>query len=1145
MFALKIKYKLFAIIILLSQILSLTTSQGQTWTGNGPYYKNIKAVTHSPDNQNILYAGAFGWGIFKSNDGGITWINYRTGLTNAYVRSILSLSDTVVFAGTNDGVYKTINGGISWTLSLSTVNSIRSIAYDKFTGNIYAASYGSGIFKTTNFGATWTNLTVNDPTTGETMPHLWSAAIYGRDSIYAGGSIADINQGGALFRSGNGGINWVQLQWPTGIRSSVKSIAISSNKPDSSLLIGTAAKGVYKSTNAGTNWTEINAGTTPNPIVDLQINSVAFTEKYRYAGTDSLGKFYYRSLGDINTGWLSAVGLPGSLAPINDIDINSLSKNNVYAATEGRGVYRSLDSGFTWQSSNNAMLGTGGRVIKINGNGNIIAGTDFGDGIWLSTDQTSSWMRADTLKTSNSITSLEVTNNNAILYSGSYGSGVYKSIDGGHVWSITDSSTINKFVRSLAVHPSNSNIVYAGTGNGIYKTVNGGLSWTSSSIGIPVLTSIRSLNIDHNNPNNIYAGSDSSYLFKSTDGGNNWVQITNNNGFLIQDRFIRTTTIDNQLSNIIYAGSDSGRIYKSTNSGAGWILYHQLPITHSVRTILQHPLNRNIFFVGTFGDGIFMSVDTGANWTAFNNGLPDLEIYTIESDNAAPLNLYVGTGNHGIFHTTYQFVNHPPKLDAIGGKVVVPGSLLNIPIISSDPDGSIPSLSAKNIPSGAIFFDSLNGHGSFNWNPLQAQIGFYYLSIYASDGALLDSQKILINVLDTNTSTLLNLPVDAGWNLISVPLNVADFRKEALFTTANSPAFSYSNSYNLNDTLRIGSGYWLKFPNAGNVTMGGLRVVNDTIDVLASWNIIGSLYKQIPIGDITPIPPVTILTQYFGYSSGTGYTRSDTINPGKGYWVKVNQSGKIVLSTPIGLLSKNGGTRSSNIEIASNNLSNINQISFKNSQGERTLYFSFENNNQDLERYSFPPVPPAGCFDVRYSTQRFAEILKKDNYSVPINIVSEDTVLNVSWDVKDRNVQYQIEVIDGDNRLHEYKISGKGSSIIGLSNISRISLSGHEINDRQIPDKFILDQNYPNPFNPTTTIGYSIPQTALVQLNIINVAGQVVSTLVDGIQDQGYKTAKWDAQNQPSGVYFIIFKAYDLETNMLLTRSSGKMILIK
>ncbi|MBI5019824.1 MAG: T9SS type A sorting domain-containing protein [Ignavibacteriales bacterium] len=1137
-------YRLY-IILTISTTSIFSGLNGQTWIGNGPYHKNIKAITHSPNNQNILYAGAFGWGVFKSTDGGVTWINYRNGLTNAHIRSLLSLSDTVVFAGTNDGVYKTINGGISWTLSLSTVNSIRSIAYDKYSGNVYSASYGSGLFKTTDLGTTWTNITVHDPVTSETMPHLWSVAIYGRDSIYVGGSIADINQGGALFRSRNGGTNWVQLQWPTGIRSSVKSVAISSNKPDSSLIIGTAAQGVYKSTNAGTNWTEINAGATPNPILDLQINSVAFTEKYRYAGTDSLGKFYYRPIGDINNGWLSAAGLPGTQAPINDIDIHSLSKNNVYAATEGRGIYRSIDSGFTWQSSNNGMLGTGGRVLRINGNGNIIAGTDFGDGIWLSSDQTSSWVKTDTLKTSNSITSIEITNDNAVLYASSYGSGVFKSINGGHVWSVTDSTTINKFVRSLAVHPSNSNIVYAGTGNGIYKTVNGGLSWTSSSVGIPSLTSIRSLSLDHNNLNNIYAGSDSSYLFKSTDGGNSWVQITNVNGFLLQDRFIRTITIDNQLSNIIYVGSDSGRIYKSINSGAGWNLHYQLPVTHSVRSILQHPLYRNIFFVGTFGDGIFMSIDSGAHWTTYNTGLPDLEIYSIESDDADPLNLYVGTGSHGIFHTTYQNVNHPPKIDVIGSKVVLPGSLLNFSIFSSDPDGPIPTLSAANLPVGAIFFDSSNGHALFSWNPLQSQIGLYNLTIYASDGILLDSQKVSINVLDTTTSAMLDIPVEVGWNLISVPLNVGDFRKVALFPTANSPAFSYSNSYNLNDTLRIGHGYWLKFPNSNNMSIGGLKVVNDTIDVLPNWNIIGSLYHKIPIGNITPISPVTILTNYFGYSNGSGYARSDTIIPGKGYWVKVNQGGKIILSTPIGGLSKTSEKCLSYSETQSGNVSNMNRISFKNSQGERTLYFSFDNNTEGLERNSIPPNPPAGCFDVRYSTQRFAEIFTKDIQTIPINIVSDESVLNISWDVRDINVRYQINVIDGDNRFHEHKISGKGTTIIDLSNISRIYLSSHQTGDKQIADKFILEQNYPNPFNPATSIGYSIPRSARVQLNIINVAGQVVSTLVDDVQDQGYRTVQWDGQNQPSGVYFVILKAFDLETNQMLTRSSSKMLLIK
>ncbi|MDP2208891.1 MAG: hypothetical protein Q8K98_08965 [Bacteroidota bacterium] len=870
-------------------------ASAQIWVGGGPTFKNIKTVAQSPTNPNLVYAGAFGWGVFKSTDGGVTWTSIKTGMTNTHVRSILAISDLVVFAGTNDGVFKTTNGGVTWTITLATLNSVRGLAYDSKTGTSYAATYGSGLYKSTNQGSSWTTVIVTDPSTGETMSRLWSVEIYGRDSIYVGGSILDITNGGTLFNSINGGVNWTQVQYPTGIRSSVRSIAISPNNPASSLIIGTAAKGVYKSTNGGLNWTEINAGTTLNPLIDNQINVVGFSTNYRYAGTDSLGKFYYRSLGDISTGWLSGTGLPGTQAVVDAIDINPISQNIIYLGTDGKGVYKSIDSGFTWQARNSGMLGTGGRVIKLNGNGQIILGTDFGDGIWLSSNQTASWITADTLTTSNSITSIGITNNNLILYSGDYGTGVYKSTDGGHIWHITDSTVINHFIRTLVVHPSNSNLVYAGTGNGVYKTTNAGAAWFATNNGLPFGASVRSMKIDPTNSNIIYIGTDSSYMYKTIDAGASWIHFTNLNGFLPQDKFIRSITVDHTAPNNIYVGVDSGRIYKSTSSGVAWSLMSRLPATRSVRSILINPHNPMILFAGTFGDGIFLSVDGGIHWATYNNGLPDLDIYTLESDNATPLNIYAGTGSHGVFHTTYTFVNRPPVLATIGNKSVLGSQSLAFTISSTDSDGTAPVLSVHPLPSGAVFIDSANGHGSFNWIPLSSQLGTYSITFVSSDGLLADSELVTISVLDPAAYTTIDIPLEVGWNLIAVPVKAIDPRKATIFPSFVSAAFAYTGNYQPSDTLLHGVGYWLKssIPQVAHVT--GSRLIQDTINVLSGWNLIGSLSSTIPVTSMNALPPISITSQVYAYSPASGYRLADSLNIGKGFWVKVNNSGKLIL----------------------------------------------------------------------------------------------------------------------------------------------------------------------------------------------------------------------------------------------------------
>ena len=74
--------------------------------------------------------------------------------------------------------------------------------------------------------------------------------------------------------------------------------------------------------------------------------------------------------------------------------------------------------------------------------------------------------------------------------------------------------------------------------------------------------------------------------------------------------------------------------------------------------------------------------------------------------------------------------------------------------------------------------------------------------------------------------------------------------------------------------------------------------------------------------------------------------------------------------------------------------------------------------------------------------------------------------------------------------------------------------------DNNLPSSFSLAQNYPNPFNPVTTIEYSIPQGSHVKLEVFNILGQSVVTLVDGHQSPGTYTVDFDAFNQPSGIYF-------------------------
>ncbi len=123
--------------------------------------------------------------------------------------------------------------------------------------------------------------------------------------------------------------------------------------------------------------------------------------------------------------------------------------------------------------------------------------------------------------------------------------------------------------------------------------------------------------------------------------------------------------------------------------------------------------------------------------------------------------------------------------------------------------------------------------------------------------------------------------------------------------------------------------------------------------------------------------------------------------------------------------------------------------------------------------------------------------------------------------------------------------NGKTGAVWGLSGFDfdgTIEYSNEIIVEVSAPEKFVLLQNYSNPFNPSTTIGFSIPQTSDVSIEIYNVIGEMVASLVSRTLEAGYHQINFNASNLPSGTYI-----YQLKTN----NQSGtfvdakKMILMK
>jgi hypothetical protein len=95
-----------------------------------------------------------------------------------------------------------------------------------------------------------------------------------------------------------------------------------------------------------------------------------------------------------------------------------------------------------------------------------------------------------------------------------------------------------------------------------------------------------------------------------------------------------------------------------------------------------------------------------------------------------------------------------------------------------------------------------------------------------------------------------------------------------------------------------------------------------------------------------------------------------------------------------------------------------------------------------------------------------------------------------------------------------------------------------------IPPSYTLDQNYPNPFNPATTITFSVPTQSRVRIEVFNLLGQKVATLVNDVRSAGTYKAIWQAQ-VPSGLYFYRMEAAGTDAPSQRFMQVRKMTLVR
>jgi hypothetical protein len=295
--------------------------------------------------------------------------------------------------------------------------------------------------------------------------------------------------------------------------------------------------------------------------------------------------------------------------------------------------------------------------------------------------------------------------------------------------------------------------------------------------------------------------------------------------------------------------------------------------------------------------------------------------------------------------------------------------------------------------------------------------------------------------------------------------------------------------------------------------VGGINVVShDPIAGASGWNMFGGYELVVTAANVTTNPPGLQSGSIFKYSGG--YQVATTLDPGYGYWIKLNAAGQIIIpetmakSEPVEYFPENWG------RIILTDATGINY----------TLYAV--KGEVDLSQYDLPPAPPTGMFDIRFNSGRIAENINSSVKTIDMS--------GVTYPLTVRAEGMDMRLMDETGKGVNVNLKSGEDVVISDATVMKLMVSGE-----LVPAKYALEQNYPNPFNPSTVIEFSLPEdVANVKLSIYNMLGEKVGELVNTSLQAGKYQYQWNAKDVATGMYI-----YELRTDNFV--SVKKMLLVK
>jgi photosystem II stability/assembly factor-like uncharacterized protein len=518
---------------------------------------------------NIALAVGFNGSLYRSIDAGLNW--YHIPLPTDDILYSVSIADqTAIAVGASGTAFLSTDQGQSWTkIDTGTTNTLYGVVVFKQANpslyNILAVGAAGTIRWSTNGGVSW-----KSPTYPTTTNDFNSVTLKDSRGIIVGSS-------GVIYRTTNAGQNWTSIN--SVVTNTLNSVHLFTSFNPIALAVGTSGV-ILRSTNSGESWTQISSGVTST------LNAVALNATQAVivgnSGTILQSKNHGQTWDSISA--VPYVSYSGVFSRYNT--------NNFMASGDAGTILTSVDHGLSWQSGLIPQLSLRSTVSFAT---NHYLATSSEGNILRSLDNAQTWT-FPSLPTKNPLYALAYDSNARIAVAvGSVGR-ILRSTDLGMSWSaVTNIST----TLNAVISPANNIFISAGNTGAILRSSNGGVSFSSINSG----TSVNLQAIDCSSSTCLIVGS-SGAILRSTDSGSSWSAVSSSSTAVLYAVAMGSD------KNAVAVGS-AGTVLYSSNGGSSWQIATK-PSTLALYSAVA--LDAQRFLIADSSGRIFASPNAGKDW---------------------------------------------------------------------------------------------------------------------------------------------------------------------------------------------------------------------------------------------------------------------------------------------------------------------------------------------------------------------------------------------------------------------------------------------------------------------------------------------------------------------------------------------------